>query len=113
MEAAGWVNLSDDELLEKKISSLGLKLEGTELQPLVQRLYDELLLHDLRFAPRQYQWLHPLQKSDASHRQALGPTSCPLHLVSGDGIVQRCRQIPLHRLDVGCPEAPAQLLQVQ
>jgi hypothetical protein len=29
MEAADWVNLSDDELLEKRISQLGLKLEGT------------------------------------------------------------------------------------
>ena len=42
MEAAEWVNLSDDELLERKISQLGLKLDGTELQPLVQRLHDEL-----------------------------------------------------------------------
>ncbi len=44
MEAAAWVNLSDDELLEKKISQLGLKLDGTELQPLIQQLYDELSL---------------------------------------------------------------------
>ena len=42
MEAAEWVHLSDDELLEKRISQLGLKLEGTDLQPLVQQLYDEL-----------------------------------------------------------------------
>jgi len=41
MEAADWVNLSDEELLEKRISQLGLKLEGTELQPLTQQLYDE------------------------------------------------------------------------
>ena len=32
MEAVEWVNLSDDELLEKKISHLGLKLEGSEIQ---------------------------------------------------------------------------------
>ena len=42
MQSADWANLSDEELLEKKISQLGLKLEGTELQPLVQKLYDEL-----------------------------------------------------------------------
>ena len=35
MEPADWVNLSDDELLEKNISRLGLKLEGSGLQPLI------------------------------------------------------------------------------
>jgi hypothetical protein len=51
MEAADWANLSDDELLEKRISQLGLKLEGTELQPLVQRLYDELTQKGLALHP--------------------------------------------------------------
>jgi hypothetical protein len=51
MEAADWVNLSDDELLEKKISQLDLKLEGTELQPLITRLYDELSKKGLTFHP--------------------------------------------------------------
>src|SRR3989442_6105331 len=51
MEAAEWVNLSDDELLEKKISQLGLKLEGTELQPLIGQLYDELSQKGLVFHP--------------------------------------------------------------
>jgi hypothetical protein len=51
MEMADWANLSDDELLEKKISHLGLKLEGTELQPLIQQLYDELSAHGLTFHP--------------------------------------------------------------
>ena len=49
MEAADWVNLSDEELLEKRISQLGLKLEGTELQPLIQQLYDELTQKGLTF----------------------------------------------------------------
>ena len=51
MSPVDWVNLSDDELLEKKISQLGLKLEGTELQPLVQKLYDELSQKGLAFHP--------------------------------------------------------------
>jgi hypothetical protein len=51
MEPADWVNLSDEELLERKMSQLGLKLEGTELQPLVQRLYDELSQKGLIFHP--------------------------------------------------------------
>lgn len=51
MESAEWVSLSDEELLERRISQLGLKLEGTELQPLVQRLHDELSAKGLAFLP--------------------------------------------------------------
>jgi hypothetical protein len=51
MEDPQWVSLSDDQLLEKRISHLGLKLEGTELQPLIQRLYDELSQKGLVFHP--------------------------------------------------------------
>jgi hypothetical protein len=51
MEPADWVSLSDEELLNRKMSQLGLKLEGTELQPLVQRLYDELAQKGLSFHP--------------------------------------------------------------
>ncbi len=51
MDMAQWVNLSDEELLEKKISHLGLKLDGTELQPLVQQLYDELSAKGLTYHP--------------------------------------------------------------
>lgn len=51
MEAAEWVNLSDEELLEKRISQLGLRLEGTELQPLVAQLHAELSGKGLAFHP--------------------------------------------------------------
>jgi hypothetical protein len=51
MDAVDWVNLSDDELLEQKISRLGLQLEGTELQPLISQLYDELSQKGLAFHP--------------------------------------------------------------
>lgn len=51
MEPATWAALGDDELLEKKISHLGLKLEATELQPLIQQLYDELSAKGLVFLP--------------------------------------------------------------
>jgi hypothetical protein len=51
MESPDWINLSDAELLEKKISKLGLKLEGTELQPLIQKLYEELSQKGLVFHP--------------------------------------------------------------
>jgi hypothetical protein len=51
VEAGDWANLSDEELLEKRISRLGLKLEGSVVQPLVQRLYDELTQKGLAFHP--------------------------------------------------------------
>src|SRR3990172_3881069 len=51
MESADWVNLSDEELLEKKIAQLGLKLSGTELEPLIGQLQDELSGKGLVFHP--------------------------------------------------------------
>src|ERR1051325_8159594 len=51
MDVPDWVNLSDEELLERKISQLGLKLEGTELEPLIRQLYDELTAKNLIFHP--------------------------------------------------------------
>ena len=51
MEPTEWASLGDEELLEKKISQLGLKLEGSELKPLVRQLYDELSQKGLAFHP--------------------------------------------------------------
>ncbi len=51
MDSPDWSSLSDDELQEKKISQLGLRLEGTKLQPLIQQLYDELSQKGLVFHP--------------------------------------------------------------
>jgi hypothetical protein len=51
VQGADWANLSDEELLQKKISQLGLKLQGTELEPLVRQLYEELTQKGLVFHP--------------------------------------------------------------
>ena len=51
MEAADWASLSDQELLERRISALGLRLEGTPLEPLIRQLYDELSARGLAFHP--------------------------------------------------------------
>lgn len=51
METPDWASLSDDELMEKKISQLNLKLDGSKLQPLIQKLYDELSQQGLTFHP--------------------------------------------------------------
>lgn len=51
MEAPEWSDLPDELLLERKISQLGLSLPESPLQPLVQRLYDELSQKGLVFHP--------------------------------------------------------------
>src|SRR5207247_8880628 len=42
---------SDEELLERRISTLGLRLEDTALQSLIQQLHDELSAKGLVFHP--------------------------------------------------------------
>src|SRR5262245_24061417 len=51
MESTEWAGLNDDELLEKKISHLGLRLEESEVEPLIHRLYEELSQKGLAFHP--------------------------------------------------------------
>jgi hypothetical protein len=51
MEIPAWADLGDELLLEKKISQLGLTIEGTPLQAQVQQLYDELSAKGLAFHP--------------------------------------------------------------
>jgi len=51
MDNPDWASLSDDELLEKRISQLGLKLAGTSLQAHVQQLYTELSQKGLTYHP--------------------------------------------------------------
>lgn len=46
-----WASLGDQELLERRISKLGLRLEGSELEPLIKQLYDELSAKGLTFHP--------------------------------------------------------------
>src|SRR5947207_4825424 len=51
METADWASLSDQELLERRISKLGLRLEGSGVEPLIKQLYDELSAKRLTFHP--------------------------------------------------------------
>jgi hypothetical protein len=63
MEAPEWASLSDQELLEQRISKLGLRLEGTTLEPLIKQLYDELSAKGLAFHPRCHvgdEWFVPI-----------------------------------------------------
>jgi len=63
MEASDWTSLSDQELLELRISKLGLRLEGTALEPLIRQLYDELSAKGLLFHPKCHigdEWFVPI-----------------------------------------------------
>ncbi|MEY3774634.1 MAG: hypothetical protein RLZZ129_1414, partial [Verrucomicrobiota bacterium] len=51
METPAWHDLPDELLLDRKISSLGLQLPGTPLEPLVQQLHAELSAKGLTFHP--------------------------------------------------------------
>jgi hypothetical protein len=51
MAVPDWVSLSDEQLLERRISTLGLSLEGTALDPLINQLCDELSANGLAFRP--------------------------------------------------------------
>ena len=51
MTAGDWTELSDERLLERRISGLELSIEGTEWAPLVQRLHEELKAKGLAFLP--------------------------------------------------------------
>lgn len=46
-----WVRLTDEELLDVRMSELGLHLADTPVAPRVKQLYQELKDHNLRFRP--------------------------------------------------------------
>src|SRR5947207_7441427 len=63
MEATDWASLNDQDLLERRISTLSLKLEGTVLEPLILQLHDELLAKGLVFHPPTHigdEWFVPI-----------------------------------------------------
>src|SRR5690242_19886705 len=63
METPEWASLSDQDLLERRISTLGLTLEGTPLQLLIQQLYNELSAKGLAFYPPTHvgdEWFVPV-----------------------------------------------------
>lgn len=57
-----WENLSDEEVLQMKVRELNLQIPGSALEPLVNRLYEELNTKGIRFHPPCYlanEWLCP------------------------------------------------------
>jgi hypothetical protein len=64
MAAPDWVSLTDEQLLERRISSLGLSLDGTALDPLISQLNDELAGKGLVFRPPCHigdEWFVPIR----------------------------------------------------
>ena len=63
MEPPDWAALTDEQLLERRISKLGLRLETTLLEPLIQQLYAELSATGLAFHPPTHvgdEWFVPI-----------------------------------------------------
>src|SRR6266849_6753727 len=63
MEAPDCAALTDEQLLERRISKLGLRLETTPLEPLIQQLYTELSANGLAFRPPTHigdEWFVPI-----------------------------------------------------
>jgi hypothetical protein len=57
-----WVEFEDEQLLDLRLSDLGLKIEGTEIEPRIQRLYDELDFRGIPFRPHCWlsnEWFSP------------------------------------------------------
>lgn len=51
MNPPEWASLSDEELLERRIRGLGLRLQGSGLEPMVRQLNEELSAKGLAFHP--------------------------------------------------------------
>src|SRR5258706_9659501 len=57
-----WETLSDDQLLNLRFCDLKLKVQGTELEDAIQRLYRELESRGIRFRPHYWlaqEWFSP------------------------------------------------------
>jgi hypothetical protein len=58
----GWERLTDEQLLSLRFCDLKLRVQGTELQGAIERLYRELTLRGIRFRPHFWlaqEWFSP------------------------------------------------------
>jgi hypothetical protein len=57
-----WDKLPDDEIMKIRVRDLNLQIQGSELEPLINRLYEELDAHGINFHPSCYladEWFCP------------------------------------------------------
>ena len=62
LSPADWQKLPDEELLQLRVRDLGLRVEGSRLEPFVRKLYTELDARGIHFHPPCYladEWLCP------------------------------------------------------
>ena len=100
---APWWALKDDELLQKRISDLGVHIAGSELEGRVAQLYEELAAHGLVFRPACYlgdEWFSP---------DGIPQIAIPFYLAH-----PRLKTLELHQMlqvEGGTPEWCMQLLR--
>jgi len=98
-----WATLRDEELLQLRIRDLDVRIEGSDLEPRVGRLYGELEERGLRFRPACYlgdEWFSP---------DGVPAVAIPFYLAH-----PRLKQLELHQMmevEGGTPEWCAQLLR--
>jgi hypothetical protein len=98
-----WASLRDEELLAFRIRDLGVRIEGSELEPRIAELYDELDARGLRLRPPCYlgdEWFSP---------SGVPAIAIPFYLAHA-----RLKQLELHQMmevEGGTPEWCAQLLR--
>ncbi len=98
-----WVSLKDEELLAWRICDLGVRIEGSELEPRVAQLYEELGTRGLAMRPPCYlgdEWFSP---------EGVPAVAIPFYLAH-----PRLKTLELHQMlevEGGTPEWCQQLLR--
>jgi len=98
-----WAGLRDEELLDLRIRDLDVRIEGSELEPRIARLYSELDARGLALKPPCYlgdEWFSP---------DRVPAIAIPFYLAH-----PRLKQLELHQMmevEGGTPEWCAQLLR--
>lgn len=62
MKTIAWKKLTDEELLQMRVRDFNLQIQGSSLEPLIEKLYDELASKGITFHPPCYladEWLCP------------------------------------------------------
>jgi len=61
-KAIAWKKLTDEEIQQMRVRDFNLQIQGSSLEPLIKKLYDELTSKDITFHPPCYladEWLCP------------------------------------------------------
>ncbi len=61
-KAINWENLTDEEILQMRVRDFNLQVQSSPLEPLIEKLYEELASKNMAFRPPYYladEWLCP------------------------------------------------------